>query len=109
MRKRKLNESYIQRECVRYAKARGYWARKFSSPGRRSVPDYIFSKKFGQAQVMWLEEFKAEGEKPSTLQLREHTRCRNAGWIVHPDTGRLGRDDIMNFEARIDALEGIYA
>ena len=41
---RKLLEKEVQKQCVDWARARGYWARKFSSQSQRSVPDYLFAR-----------------------------------------------------------------
>lgn len=103
---RKLREKDIQKKCVEYARSKGFWARKFSSPSQRSVPDYLFGKqmKNGQA-VKWAEEFKAPKKGPTDAQRDEQKLMRDAGWVVYPDTGRWGQADIDAFKRRIDALE----
>jgi len=78
--KKKLLEKDIEGTCVRKAKSRGYWVRKFASPGKRSVPDRIF-KRFGGDG--FFVEFKAAGKKPTMNQHAEHQAMRDAGWEVH--------------------------
>ena len=41
---RRMLEKDVQKQCVDWARALGLWARKFSSPANRSVPDYLFAK-----------------------------------------------------------------
>ena len=41
---RTVLEKDLQDDCVAWVRARGYWARKFSSISHRSVPDYLFAK-----------------------------------------------------------------
>lgn len=106
--KRKLLEKDIQKACVAYARDHGYWARKFSSPANRSVPDYLFGKKFAQINVKWAEEFKAPKKNPTDAQLEEQDLMIAAGWIVYRDTGRHGEADIEAFKVRIQKLEEIY-
>lgn len=112
----RLNEGKIQEKCVTYARSKGYWARKFSSPSQRSVPDFLFGKKFHigdqwndrDHQVVWAEEFKAPKKTSSDAQLEEQALMRKAGWTVITDTGTNGQTDIDAFKARIDALEKKY-
>lgn len=106
--KRKLLEKDIQKACVAYARAHGYWARKFSSPANRSVPDYLFGKKFPTKSVKWAEEFKAPKKGPTEAQIEEQDLMIAAGWLVYRDTGRHGEADITAFKRRIDALEELY-
>jgi hypothetical protein len=102
----KLLEKDIQARCVSYARSRGYWARKFSSPGNRSVPDYIFGKEVSRGKfVKWAEEFKAPGKGSTDAQLEEQGLMRKAGWVVYTDTGTNGKDDVTAFIGRIQCLE----
>ena len=111
-----LLERDVQEACVAYARSRGYWARKFSSPSQRSVPDYLFGKKFHigdqwndyDHQVVWAEEFKAPDKHSTEKQLKEQALMRDHGWTVITDTGTKGQADIDAFKARIDALEKQY-
>lgn len=115
---RKLLEADVQEACVAYTRRRGYWARKFSSPSQRSVPDYEFAKNFanyvqlttqqrGHA-VKWAEEFKAPGKRSTDAQTKEQNLMVAAGWTVYRDTGTNGQADIDAFKARIDELERLY-
>jgi hypothetical protein len=76
---RKMLERDIQENCVAWARNRGYWARKFSSPANRAVPDYIF----GRGGFTLFVEFKAKGKKPTNDQLEEHAKMAKAGLMVH--------------------------
>lgn len=77
--KRKLLEKDIQKQCVAWARSRGWWARKLSSPANRSVPDYLFSK-LGKIKVA--VEFKAPGKTSTEAQLDEQNAMCAAGWTV---------------------------
>lgn len=88
---RKLLERDIQSACVRWMRARGYWARKFSSPQNNAVPDYIF----GRDGFTLFVEFKAPGKKPTELQEDEHKLMRAAGLGVHV------MDDIEVFKHKV--------
>ena len=90
---RKLLEKDVQKQCVDWARARGYWARKFSSQSQRSVPDYLFA---GEAYLMpeirlkFACEFKRPGCKinkdtgvmSTQAQVDEQEAMRLAGWYV---------------------------
>lgn len=80
--KRKLLEKDIQKQCVAWARERGWWARKFSSPANRSVPDYLFSKVIDGAQMAVAVEFKVPGKMLTDAQYGEHARMKDAGWCV---------------------------
>jgi hypothetical protein len=72
---RRLLEKDVQKQCVDWARARGYWARKLSSEVNRSLPDYIFSK--GR---QFFTEFKKPGDAPTANQVDEMDAMRAAGW-----------------------------
>jgi hypothetical protein len=74
-----LLERDVQSRCVAYARDRDWWARKFSSPANRSVPDYIFGK---QGCTVFVE-FKAPGKKPTDAQSDEHKAMAAVGLTVH--------------------------
>lgn len=105
---RKLLEKDVQKACVAYARSKGYWARKFSSPANRSVPDYLFGKRFAMCCVKWAEEFKAPKKSPTDAQIEEQDLMIDAGWTVYRDTGRHGEADIQAFKVRVDKLEELY-
>lgn len=105
---RKLLEKDVQKQCVEWARARGYWARKFSSMTQRSVPDYLFARewcyresKHGNdwAYVKFAVEFKAPGKASTEAQVEEHTAMRNAGWEV------FVCDSFDDFKARVEVIE----
>lgn len=61
-----------------------YWARKFSSPAQRSVPDYLFAAKKNPSSVRkFAIEFKAPGKTSTPAQVDEQQKMRDAGWDVY--------------------------
>lgn len=103
--KRKLRERDIQEKCVAFARANGFWARKFSSPANRSVPDYLFAGVgSGGRAVKLAVEFKAPGKKSTSAQLEEQQLMCGAGWIVWFDVGFNGEADIVRFKKDLLAL-----
>ena len=85
---RKLLEKDVQKQCVDWARARGYWARKFSSQSQRSVPDYLFGR--FNPRTKFACEFKRPGCKinkdtgvmSTQAQVDEQEAMRLAGWFV---------------------------
>ena len=74
-----MRESIIQSRVTRDARSKGWTAYKWSSPGRRAVPDYIYVK-----NAVWIViEYKATGETPTDAQLYEHKQLAKQGIIVH--------------------------
>ena len=71
-------EKEIQSACIRWARDKGAYCRKFSSPANRSVPDYIVLYRGGVVFV----EFKREGKAPTEKQKEEHDAIRNAFGVV---------------------------
>lgn len=57
-------ESKIEKEVTKYAESLGWLAYKFTSPGKRGVPDHIYFKE-GRTLLI---EFKQWGKMPSKLQ-----------------------------------------
>jgi hypothetical protein len=74
-----LSESVIEGAVCDYATVRGWLVRKLGWIGRRGAPDRLFMKG-GRAIFV---EFKATGEKPDPIQVREIARMRSAGMEVH--------------------------
>lgn len=72
-------EKKIESKVVDYAKKKGCWARKFTSPGTRAVPDRVF----GYEGSVWFIEFKAEGKDATKLQKSEHAEMRRCGLRVY--------------------------
>ncbi len=69
-------ERDVEAYLVKRVKERGGIAYKFTSPGRRSVPDRIVVWPGGYTDFV---ECKAPGAKPTPLQLREHEKLRALG------------------------------
>lgn len=61
-------EAKLEKKACDYARNKGCYVRKFSSPSNRGVPDRLFITPGG---VVFFIEFKAFGKKPTALQLRE--------------------------------------
>lgn len=74
-----MREAEIEQRLVSVAKRRGFTAEKFTSPGRRSVPDRIV---WGGAGRLFFVECKATGAKPTPAQERDHAKRRAAGFLV---------------------------
>jgi hypothetical protein len=82
-------ESQLERALGLYAKDKGCLYYKFSSPGRRAVPDRLLIAPGGS--MMFLE-IKAPGKKPSPAQAREIALIvalgGNAGYVDSLEKGR---------------------
>ena len=72
-------EKDIENALVRRVKTLGGMCEKFTSPGRRSVPDRIITLPNGKIVFV---EVKNTGKKPTELQLRDHERRRSLGCDV---------------------------
>lgn len=101
---RKLLEKDIQKTCVDWARARGYWARKFSSMTQRSVPDYLFAKIVnweGRAPIKlkFAVEFKRPGETSTPNQVDEQKAMVAAGWLC------LEISDFETFKYEVERME----
>ena len=71
-------ERNIQKAVVKRARLNGWYAKKFTSPASRSVPDYLFLK---NGFVFWIE-FKPTDGEPTEVQEEEHKKIRAKGGIV---------------------------
>ncbi len=71
-------EKTIEARVCAHAKRRGWYSRKFVSPGNRSVPDRIFMRDGD----MFFIEFKRLGRKATEAQKHEHTKIRAEGFNV---------------------------
>jgi len=76
---KRILEADVEGAGKYYAKSRGFYVRKFSSPAKRSVPDDLFLK----MGVCFFIEFKAPGKKATPSQLREHEKIRAQGFEVY--------------------------
>ena len=72
-------EKEVEAALVRRVKAIGGLCEKFTSPGRRSVPDRIIT--MPNNQIIFVE-VKRPGEKPTAAQLKDHERRRALGCDV---------------------------
>ena len=107
-----IPESDVQEKCVEHARSHGAWARKFSSPANRSVPDYVFCRN----RLLWFVEFKRYGKRPTKAQYDEHKKIRDAGgrvWVCDEVAAfKLRFSDVRNagevFECVGDYPEGCF-
>lgn len=76
---RQILERDVEKALVARAKTLGGLCEKFTSPGRRSVPDRICSMPDGNIIFV---ECKAPGKKPTKKQQADHARRRALGYDV---------------------------
>lgn len=74
-----IRESTVENNLVKKVKAAGGTAYKFTSPGRKAVPDRLVLLPGGRVVFV---ECKAPGEMPRADQVREHNRLRALGFKV---------------------------
>lgn len=72
-------EKAIENYLVKRVKERGGLCEKFTSPGRRSVPDRIVILPGGK---LFFVELKAPGRKPTVAQAHDHAVRANLGFPV---------------------------
>lgn len=72
-------ERDVEQAFVRRVKTMGGLCEKFTSPGRRSVPDRLVTLPNGRIVFV---ELKAPKKKPSENQIRDHERRRALGCDV---------------------------
>ena len=89
-------EKDLERTGVSWARARGWFVRKYRGPGRRSHPDDLF---IYRGAVLWIE-FKLPGNEPTELQWIEIREMIAHGAIVY------WIDDIDDLKAVLTAHEG---
>jgi len=73
-------ESKIESTVIRYARSKGFYARKFTSPSNRSVPDDLLLNLRGE---VFFIEFKRLGKMPTHAQQHEHDLITSNGGTVH--------------------------
>lgn len=78
----KLREKQIEARIVKRAREHGGTAYKFTSPGRRAVPDRLLVVPCFMFGMQPFVEAKRPGEKPTPSQEREHKKIRAAGGTV---------------------------
>ncbi len=71
-----VKESKIEQAVKKYARENGWLVFKFTSPGRRGVPDKIFLKEKNAV----FPEFKSPGKKPGPLQEKTLEKIRKQGF-----------------------------
>jgi len=72
-------EKDIEKAFCNRVKYLGGTAEKYSSPGRRAVPDRLITLPGGR---IIFAEIKAPGKRPTKSQLRDHDRRRAMGCAV---------------------------
>jgi tRNA U54 and U55 pseudouridine synthase Pus10 len=72
-------EKFVEAALVKRVKELGGTCEKFTSPGRRGVPDRIVTLPGGRIVFV---EVKAPGKRPTDLQDRDHERRRHMGCEV---------------------------
>jgi hypothetical protein len=85
-------EREVERALVERVQAAGGQAYKFTSPGRRGVPDRIVLLPGRTPEFV---ELKRKGQKPRPQQLREHERIRAAGGVVHVIDSVEGVEELL--------------
>lgn len=72
-------ERDIENRVCAYAKRKGCWVRKFTSPNNRGVPDRLFIYK----RRVFFIEFKRKGRKPTALQTKTIEEMKSHGAEVY--------------------------
>ena len=90
------SEKDLEDAAVRWARARGWFTRKYRTVGRRSAPDRLFIRN----GVVLFVEFKRAGAQPTELQRIEIAAMRAAGALV------VWLDDLADLQAVLSAHEG---
>lgn len=92
-------ESELERWFTGVVRQRGGTAYKFTSPGRRSVPDRMI---LAAGAHMFFVELKRRGKKATPKQKEEHARLGSYGFRVYVC-------DTKESCLRVLELEGLYA
>ena len=85
-------EKTIELYLVRQVTKLGGMAEKFTSPGRRSVPDRLVTLPNGR---LFFVELKAPGKKPTANQQADHDRRRALGQVVYVIDSKEGVDHAL--------------
>lgn len=88
-----IREGQIEDYLCRRVKKLGGIAYKFTSPGRRSVPDRMCLLPRGRVVFV---EVKAPGKKPTEKQAREIQKLRDMGHKVEVLDSHDAVDDFIN-------------
>ena len=90
-------EKEIEKKVNTYARETGWLQYKFTSPGKRGVPDRLY---FGFGHVVAIE-FKALGKKASALQEKELRLIQRAGTPCYViDNVTEGKDVLDQMKAK---------
>jgi hypothetical protein len=73
-----IPEKKVEQDGNKWAKAHGWWTRKFTSPAHRSVPDRIYGKNGKTVFIEW----KRYGEVPTEKQWDELQELREQGFVA---------------------------
>ncbi len=92
-------EADIEKYFVAQCKKRTWRAEKFTSPGRRSVPDRFIAKHHGDC---FFCELKAPGKKPTRKQLQDHAERRERGFRVYVADTFEAVDEVMQTEELLE-------
>ena len=96
-------ESKIQKDVCSYGRINGWYVRKFSSPGRKNVPDTLWIK----AKEIFFIEFKRYGEKPRKGQIHEFKKIEKQGIPVHIIDSYIEGKRLVNREnVRLSKIRG---
>ena len=91
-------EKRLEKLVVLHAKRIKLEVYKFSSPGRRGVPDRMFINTRGRICFL---ELKAPGKKPNALQQREMKLMRDRGVLVGWSSQLLECQDFLDAFAEL--------
>jgi hypothetical protein len=96
--KRELLEKDVENAVCKYARETHQMkTEKFTSPGRRAVPDRLFSMRGGE---VFFIEFKAPGKVATPAQEKDHNERRVMGFTVYVvDDIAIGKK-VIDFEAK---------
>ena len=103
-----MREAKIEKEVGAYVRSLGGLFYKFTSPGRRAVPDRLVIL---PSIPPFFIEFKATGEEPRQDQLREHKKIAMRGstvTIIDSIESGKGFINLMmaTYEASLAAIKG---
>ena len=90
-----MRESEIEKAVCDHVKKQHGIAYKFTSPGRRNVPDRMIVLPNGR---VFFIEFKAPKKKPTEGQIREHQRLIDRGQTVYVVDDKIQGYAIINEE-----------
>jgi len=88
-----MRESLIEKRLCKRVKEFGGLCEKFTSPGKRSVPDRLITLPGGAIVFV---ELKRPGSKPTPLQAKDHDRRRALGCDVRVIDSLEGADAFPN-------------